>query len=92
MAMNPKQFERWARTRAKGRARFIWIDGVIGWGLTMAVILLPLFALTNGWGPVQRSLPFALVLFPVVGYGWGVRMWHLSERQYAETVGRNAED
>jgi hypothetical protein len=88
--MSPEELEQWARTRAKGRARFIWMNGVLGWGLTLAVIIPLVLSLIQGWQPVVRALPFGFIVFPIGGYVWGVRMWQLSERRYAETVGRDS--
>jgi hypothetical protein len=91
MPMNPREVELWARTRAKGRARFIWLNGVLTTGLILAVLILPVVALIRGWGHVIRTLPYTFIMFPVGGYLSGEWTWRRMEGRYAETVNRDAE-
>lgn len=62
-----------------GRSRFIWTRGVLGWGVTTAV----LFAAVMAWsremnlGMFLVTLGIALVLFPAGGFVWGALMWRL---------------
>ncbi|MHC4375837.1 MAG: hypothetical protein ACYS26_04465 [Planctomycetota bacterium] len=64
------QAQRLERTIAKGRTRFILVRGVLGWGVTTAVLWSVLMAISEGWSP-WSTLPTALALFPIGGYFWG---------------------
>lgn len=37
--------EKWAKFRERGRSRFVWLYGVLGWGVSTAI----LFSLWNGF-------------------------------------------
>jgi len=45
----PPQFEKWAKIREKGRSRYIWLYGVVGFGVTCGVLF--------GWLFPQLFLP-----------------------------------
>ncbi|QEL19011.1 hypothetical protein [Limnoglobus roseus] len=72
MEMTPKQAKRWATTRAKGRSRFIWFNGVLVWGLTMAVVWPVAMAAVQGWDRLPLLMACAIVGFPIAGYYFGV--------------------
>jgi hypothetical protein len=90
MPMSPKELELWARTRAKGRARFIWLNGTLLTGLILAFLLLPwllpVAALFVGWDRVIHRLPFLLISLPILGYLSGVLTCRRMERRWTETV------
>ena len=77
-----QRLQRWAVTREKGKARFILLYGVLGWGLTAAVVrsLLKGFLEPNGRVPIWVATDFAI--YPALGalYGWLV--WWLNERKF----------
>lgn len=81
--------EKWEAIRAKGKKRFIWVNGFIGWGLTTAILWSLLMHFMQ---PAQihwiRPL-IALVLFPVGGLLWAHFVWQASERKYLGTGGRS---
>lgn len=78
--------EKWEAIRAKGRIRFIWINGFIGWGITTAL----LWSLAMRF--IQPSENFwvrpliALVLFPIGGLLWAYAVWRGSEKKYLQAV------
>jgi hypothetical protein len=84
--MTPKQAERWARVREKGRTRFVWIRGVFGWGIPVAVFWSIWMGWIQGWDRLWILTPLALVLFPIGGYFWGVVMWRKFESAYQEAT------
>jgi hypothetical protein len=82
--MDRKAFERWRETRKKGRARFIWVHGVIGFGLCMTMGMeLWLYFYSKGMHPHLWELA-ALVPFLCLGggYVWGVWVWNMGESMY----------
>lgn len=86
--MNLKQKERWGKIRVKGKSRFIWVYGVLGWGVSTAILFSVLTEMTKGWFSVENHhsflirLPISLVLFSVGGYFWGLWTWRISEKKY----------
>lgn len=91
MSMTPEEAEGWARTRAKGRARFIWLAGVLQWGLFMGVVWLAVLYLIWGRDKLALGLLAAIIVCPAAGYRWGVRAWEIQERRYADTPEKGAD-
>ena len=89
MGMNPKQVERWARIRQMGRTRYIWLHGVLGWGLTVGVVWAVIMAASRGWDRLPILLALAVIGFPIGGYFFGVVTWKTSEKQFAEATRNN---
>lgn len=67
---------RWARIRVGGRAKFILIYGVLGWGGLVAVLWVVAMSLLGH----DRLLVAAI--FPVGGVLWGWLMWDELERRH----------
>ncbi len=74
---------RWERVRAKGRSRYIWLSGVLGWGLPVAVAWsIAMTGFRGGWSLTNYDFTLlgsyllpALILFPIGGYLWGACIW-----------------
>ncbi len=77
-----RRLERLRQVRARGRWHFILWRGVVGWGVSTAV----LYSLLMAWLEADRTFfdyaSFALVRFPIVGFFWGAFMWWWSERMW----------
>jgi hypothetical protein len=61
----------------QGKARYILLVGVIGWGIPTGILFSLLNGWTSGephhfWGP---RLAVSLVLFPIGGIFFGLVMW-----------------
>jgi hypothetical protein len=84
--MNPKQRERWAKTRQMGRTRFVWLVGVLGWGVSVGIGWSLAMAAVNGWDRLPVLLPIALIGFPIGGYFFGTLTWRWSEKQYEQAT------
>ncbi len=78
----PQHMERWMQVRARGKKRYIWRSGVIGWGVSTGILVGALNRL-GGTSWVQSAS--SLVLFPIGGYFWGLFMWHWMERQFSKS-------
>lgn len=91
MKMSPKQFEKWAKIREKGRTRYIWVNGVLGWGLTTGVLWAVVMAALQGWKHLALFLTLAAIGFPIGGYFFGRWTWSLFEKQF-EQASRNEPD
>ena len=91
---------KWERTRRNGRSRFLWIFGVLGFGMTTGIIgsvimYLDMSGIMGRRHPVPELAILPLLVCPFGGYLWGVMMWHtvdskyLSARKKAESEARN---
>ncbi len=76
-------FARWTQVRRKGPLRFVLLRGVLGWGLTAALLYSLIMCAVTG-ANLRLLLPTALVLFPVGGLLWGAVMWWILERRYQQ--------
>lgn len=76
-------FARWTHVRRKGPLRFVLLRGVLGWGLTTALLYSLIMSAVTG-ANLRLLLPTSLVLFPVGGLVWGAAMWWFLERRYQQ--------
>jgi hypothetical protein len=82
--MKPKQMERWAKMRERGKRRFIWFYGVLAWGVTTGLLFCGAMQFLSP-SPLPHplvALAVPLIIFPLMGYFWGLLVWHYSERAY----------
>jgi|HubBroStandDraft_1064217.scaffolds.fasta_scaffold790455_2 hypothetical protein len=73
--------EWWLKTRARGKQRFILLWGVLGWGAWMFIFTSAI----NIFGRHEKLgwfLPFSLLIWMAVGYGFGSSMWNHFEDKY----------
>ena len=75
MKPDEKQIAQWHRVYKQGRSRFIWVRGVLGWGVPTAIVWSAIMAWSEGWTKFLQLLPIALITFPIGGYFWGAWMW-----------------
>jgi len=88
--MNSRQRRKWAETRKMGRMRFIWIRGVLYWGVSTSILWTMLsFYLDSEFeigidGNIDFFSEFVvfLLVFSIIGYFWGSYIWRVSERRY----------
>jgi hypothetical protein len=90
-----KSIARWERTRARGQGRYVLYTGVLGWGLSMFVVMTVLSYLQR-YGPVPPTADSGqialvllnLVIWPLVGSLFGIVMWLTAEASYRSVKGR----
>ena len=82
MVTPQKRFEKWERTRSKGKWNFVLKYGVLFWGLGTAVLFSLFIPMVSRTESFLGILPFALVLFPIGGIVLGVATWYISEKAY----------
>jgi hypothetical protein len=84
--LTEKQIARWEKTRKMGRARYIWLVGVLGWGVATGSMWAVAMAAMQGWERLPVLLAMALVGFPIGGYFFGMWVWKASESQYQQAL------
>lgn len=89
MKMTQKQLENWARIRQRGRTRYIWLNGVLYWGLSTGVLWAVTMAAVQGWDRLPRLLAFAVIGFPIGGIFFGLWTWKLAEDRYQQASQEN---
>lgn len=82
MSTEQRKFEKWERTRSKGKWNFIIKYGVVFWGLLTAVLCSLFISLVLRKASFFEILPLSLVLFPIGGIAWGLAMWNYTEKIY----------
>ena len=70
------------------RAGVVWLHGVIGWGLSAALLWSVAMWLTRAGANLGENFLVALMLFPVAGYVAGRMMWQ--DRLHAEGGGERS--
>lgn len=70
---------------AKARKKYIWLNGVLGWGLTTA-ILVSIFRSDD----LDEYLPrfmFSVIIYATGGYFWGSIMWRIKgKHDYLDSI------
>ncbi|MFC5578787.1 hypothetical protein ACFPOA_12295 [Lysobacter niabensis] len=84
--MKPEALAKWEKARAKGKAHYILVSGVLSYGLPM-FIAMTFFAHRNDLGP--KFIGISAMMWTVGGALFGTVMWHLLERQYRKAMQRN---
>ena len=78
--MTATQFNKLDKVMAKGKWHYIILHGVIGWGISTAVLFSLLQSFT-GEAAFIDVIGLSLILFPLGGVGWGVFMWSHFNKQ-----------
>ena len=69
------------KARRMGRARFVWLVGVCGWGIPVAVAWgVAFWHFTTPRPPMAAVLAVAALAFPPAGYVFGRAVWWLTEK------------
>jgi len=78
----------WLQIKAKGRSRYVWRTGVIGWGLPVFAIFTPLMLILNPgthpwfWGEIAGISVFSFLVWMLAGYFFGRLMWKTLDKRY----------
>ena len=85
--MTPAQVSRWERTRKKGRARYVLVNGMLCWGGFMTVGMTAIQRLLHPEiFDIVRNLKVNAMVFVIGGVLFGLWTWHTTERAYAITL------
>lgn len=83
--MEDDKFNKLKRLMDKGKLHYIFVHGVLGWGVSTA-ILFSLLQAFSGEAAFFDVLPISFILFPIGGLFWGLYMWSYLGKQYAKAV------
>ena len=85
--MTKKERERWEKVRKMGRTRYVWVMGVLGWGVTVGVAWsVGMTAMSGDWDRLPLTLGIALVGFPIGGWFFGHFTWKAAEKRYEKAL------
>ena len=74
----------WAKTRSIGRTKYIWLYGVVAFGVPAGIVA----AFVAAWGkPAEElysTMRINLIMFPIGGYWYGAHMWKTWEAKYSD--------
>lgn len=90
-----RSLARWEEARARGRSRFVWINGVLMFGGFMFLIMFLMKLLFDGTFFPEDGLepavaiPVNLVVWALAGYAWGAWMWWIMDRSYTRSQRNN---
>jgi hypothetical protein len=84
--MSQSDSEKWAKFSKLGRTQYVLRYGVLGWGVSTAILFALIQGYLHGWDGFLFQLIPALILFPLGGILWGRYMWKLLERTHAKAV------
>lgn len=78
--MKAIEFERWARTRAQGKYRFVLLSGVLAYGVPMFVIMT--FMIPHP----KFTKPESALLWLLTGACYGIATWLMQEYRYRKAA------
>ena len=77
----------WEKKRLKGKLSFVFYDGVVLWGLKMAIFYTVLEKVFfNSHETWAYQLLYSLLTFPVCGFFFGIFIWNIRERSYQKSL------
>ena len=79
-----QRLARWEKIQRGGLGRFVWLRGMLGWGLPMGIIGIIFEHVSRK----EEAFPwyFILGLFLVGGLVWGLAMWFVTMRSYSRAL------
>lgn len=89
--MTKDRAAKWAKTRAKGKWRFVWRTGVLSWGFIMCAIFVGMQAAQH----LNRILFIVALNVPVwgcAGFLFGLTTWLHSEWSFKRYLAKNPMD
>ncbi|MCR8643826.1 hypothetical protein NV379_14315 [Paenibacillus sp. N1-5-1-14] len=85
--MDHKQAERWKKTRAIGRNKYLLTYGVIAWGIIPSAILSVVEFMNNDGQINPMYVAMRVFVFATVGFFVSSAMWNSRERKFSQVAG-----
>lgn len=83
--MEDDKFNKLRRLLDKGKWHYIFVHGMLGWGVSTA-ILFSLLQAFLGEVAFLDVMVFSLIMFPIGGLFWGLYMWSYFVRLYTKSL------
>lgn len=75
----------WAAQRELGRWKYILLNGVVGFGCQFFTLRVAWYVIVDDTHALERiALAINIPTSLLAGLGFGLWMWHLSEKSYAK--------
>jgi len=71
----------WEAVRAKGKLRFLIVQGLLCWGLPMALVMTGYLHLLKKQ-PLDLTLKLTVPIFLIGGLLWASVLWFFLDRKY----------
>lgn len=84
--MKEKHFQKWQSTRVKGKSRFILINGLIGWGLPMFIIMTFVVNKPEAGHMSPSLVALNAFIWAIGGLAFGYFVWSASERVFQKEL------
>ena len=85
--MKPKQLEAWKKSREKGMLHFVFVSGVLSYGLPMFIVMTLMVHRTE---LSRQNIGISAVSWALAGALFGIAMWHIQEWQFRKASGGSA--
>jgi hypothetical protein len=82
----PNHIRKWEETRQKGKLRFIFLQGVVSWGVPMFVVMTFVLNRERANSDPPWMLLASAVIWAIGGACFGLAMWAISERRYQKYI------
>ncbi|MCU0314958.1 MAG: hypothetical protein MUC92_00030 [Fimbriimonadaceae bacterium] len=82
------RFEKWEKIRQRGRWYFVFVYGVLGWGLGTGGLMFLVGSIMKFVSPATW---WFLLIFLPGGFLWGEFMWRFMEFVYSKDLERVSE-
>lgn len=80
-AKMPKNLQKWAITRQKGKRRYVLQTGVLAWGVPMFVIMTFIVNRRPDEPLTMGLIAISAVIWAMGGTGFGLATWAWAERR-----------
>ena len=84
--MKDKQFDKWQKMRAKGKEKFILINGLLSWGVPMFVVMTFVVNMPENGEMVFGLIAINALIWALGGLAFGYFTWTLSEKNYQKEL------
>ena len=85
-----REINEWKKMKSKGKKKYVWYNGVLEWGVFLAILWpigfafidkgFSLHSLTNQ--SFIRNLIISFIFFPLAGYFRAMMMWKKCDEKY----------
>ncbi|WP_442601413.1 hypothetical protein [Paenibacillus sp. KN14-4R] len=86
--MDQKQAERWGKTRARGRNKYLLTYGILAWGIIPSILTSVLEFVNNGGQISPMYVAMRFFVFATVGFFVTNALWQSREQKFHQFAAR----